>query len=75
MIDRQTIHVHDSWQRLKTEYPERGRASKFPALAPYSSRRCYVKVIPIGTIRIRRTEVRPFTEKQIKLLKPSPTRP
>jgi hypothetical protein len=25
--------------------------------------------IPIGTINIRRMEVRPFTEKQIKLLK------
>ena len=30
--------------------------------------RCYAKVLPIGVIHIRRMEVRPFTEKQIKLL-------
>ena len=34
-----------------------------------SRRRCCGKAIPIGAILIRRTEVRPFSDKQIELLK------
>ncbi len=67
VIDRETIHVHD----LAT-------AQEFPAgmaLAQRFGHRTSLVTpllregVPIGTIVIRRTEVRPFTEKQIKLLK------
>ena len=33
----------------------------------YWPRRCCVRELTIGTIHIRHMEVRPFTEKQIKL--------
>ena len=42
----------------------RGRAGTGPSLAC----RCCAKASPIGVIAIRRTEVRPFTDKQIELL-------
>ena len=43
--------------------------SKSSAFVRYSPRRCCVRIFPSGSILIRRTEVRPFTEKQIALLK------
>ena len=67
VIDSQTIHVHDISQH-ETEFPELGpsdgRASE-RFLAP----RCCEKGVAIGAILIRRTEVRPFSDKQIALLK------
>ncbi|HET8562602.1 MAG TPA: GAF domain-containing protein, partial [Candidatus Binatia bacterium] len=67
IIDRQTIHVHD--------LP--AAAAKFP-LAKTRGIRLGVRTalatplmrdgVPLGVIHICRTEVRPFTNKQIKLL-------
>ena len=66
VTDRQTIHIHDL-----AAVPEDELQARF-------ARRFGVRTvlatplvregIPIGTIMIRRTEVRPFTDKQIKLL-------
>src|SRR5947199_4404019 len=67
IIDRQTIHVHDL-QAAAAEFPKsvtRGiRLGIRTALATPLMR----DGVPLGIIHIRRTEVRPFTEKQIKLL-------
>src|SRR5881275_238761 len=67
IIDRQTIHVHDL-QAAAAEFPgsvTRGiRLGIRTALATPLMR----DGVPLGVIHIRRTEVRPFTEKQIKLL-------
>src|SRR4030095_15087767 len=69
VVDRQTIHVHDLATEMETEFPE----SK--ARQPFASGTRTILVIPllregasIGTIVVRRTEVRPFSDSQIKLL-------
>ena len=70
IIDRQTIHIHDLAVEVETEFPG---VQAYPGIGRYPNCACGTPLlregIPIGVIIIRRTEVRPFTEKQIKLLK------
>ena len=69
VLDRQTIHVHDIAAEIETEFPEA------PFLHQHSGARTILATpllregIPIGVINIRRTEVRPFSDEQISLLK------
>ena len=69
IIDRQMIHIHDVVPLLETEFPE-GRArqrvtgTRTVLVAPLLR-----EGVAIGAIQIRRPEVRPFSEKQIALLK------
>ena len=69
MVDRQSIHVHDLAAEIDSEYPEiKGYQQQIghrTTLAAPLLR----EGVPIGAILIRRLEVRPFTEKQIALLK------
>ena len=65
IIDRKTIHIHDVASEIETEFPEakalqRDSGTRTMLLTPLLR-----EDIPIGAITIRRTEVRPFTEKQI----------
>ena len=68
VIDRQTIQVDDLATAIETEFRDskdyQERIGTRTVLATPLSR----EGVPIGAIFIRRTEVRPFTEKQIKLL-------
>ena len=69
IIDRQTIHVHDLQAQIE-EFPPQARTRGMQGgtrtvLATPLLR----EHIPIGAIVIRRTEVKPFTDKQIALLK------
>jgi two-component system, NtrC family, sensor kinase len=69
VVDRQTIHVHDLATEMETEFPESKTRQPFAS----GTRTILVtpllrEGVPIGAISIRRTEVRPFTDKQIDLL-------
>jgi GAF domain-containing protein len=68
VIDRQTIHIHDMAGESETEFPEglrfQKRAGHRTVLATPMLREGH----PLGAILIRRTEVRPFSDRQIKLL-------
>jgi GAF domain-containing protein/anti-sigma regulatory factor (Ser/Thr protein kinase) len=68
VMDREVVHVRDSGStEAQAEFPE--------ARASHSGTRTYLiapllrESVAIGVIRIRRMEVRPFSEKQIALLK------
>ena len=63
--DRQTIHIHDRVAEIGTEYPDSTRTGVRTILVTPLLR----EEVVIGCITIRRTEVRPFSEKQIALLK------
>jgi GAF domain-containing protein len=66
VIDRRTLHIHD----LASE-PEDDLLAPFArslGVRTVLATPLLREGIPIGTIHIRRMEVRPFTEKQIKLL-------
>ena len=68
ILDRKTVHIHDLVAVQEIEFPDvRPLQPQLPA------RTCLATPLlregaAIGAIFIRRTEVRPFTEKQIKLL-------
>ena len=69
VIDRKTVHVHDVTAEFDTEFPQskelQGRTGVRTILATPLLR----EDVAIGAIVIRGTEVRPFTDKQIALLK------
>src|SRR5499425_2314548 len=69
VVERQPIHVHDLAAEVQTEFPEaeavQSRFGHRTTLAMPLLREGF----PIGAVLIRRMEVRPFTDKQIALLK------
>ena len=69
--DRKTIHIEDLLALPETEFPESlalARASSVPARTMLTTP-LMREGVPIGIIYLRRSEVRPFTHKQIALLK------
>jgi GAF domain-containing protein len=69
VIDRQTIHIHDIAAEIETEYPEARIAQQMSGTRTVLNTPLLREGVAIGGIGVRRTEVRPFTEKQIALLK------
>jgi signal transduction histidine kinase len=65
--DGQTIHIHDYRTESEADYDVK-RAVVGLGIRTALAVPLLREGIPIGAIMIRRTEVRPFTEKQIKLL-------
>jgi GAF domain-containing protein len=66
IFNRETVHVHDLREATKGEFPESvgARLGVRTILCTPMLR----EGSPIGVITVRRTEVRPFSDKQIKLL-------
>src|SRR5688572_14642792 len=67
IIDQQTIHIHDL-----TSVPEddlRARFARSHGIRTVLATPLLREGVSIGAILIRRTEVRPFTDKQVALLK------
>jgi GAF domain-containing protein len=69
VIDRTTIHVHDITAEFETEFPESRLLQQSTGTRTMLVTPLLREEEAIGAIVIRRTEVRPFTDKQIALLK------
>jgi len=68
MLDRKTIHVHDIAAELDTEFPESRARHQATGSRTILATPLLREGASTGVIMIRRTEVRPFSERQIKLL-------
>jgi signal transduction histidine kinase len=68
IIDRQTIHVHDMAVEVENEFPESKTLQQRIGTRTILATPLLREGVAIGLILIRRLEVRPFSEKQIKLL-------
>ena len=69
IIDRDTIHVHDIAAEAETEYPDSKPLQQLTGTRTILATPLLREGEAIGTISLRRTEIRPFTDKQIALLK------
>jgi GAF domain-containing protein/anti-sigma regulatory factor (Ser/Thr protein kinase) len=68
VVDGQTIHVHDIAREVDKEYPEIKEILKKINQRTTLATPLLREGVSVGAILIRRTEVRPFSDKQIKLL-------
>jgi GAF domain-containing protein len=68
VIDKVTIHVHDVLSAEGDEFPEAQRMSRGLGTRTFLSVPLLRENESIGAIALRRTEVNPFSEKQIALL-------
>ena len=69
VLDRQLVHINDLLAVAATEFPETVAITEREGLRTTLAAPLLREGVAIGAIVIRRTEVRPFTEKQIALLK------
>ena len=67
-IDQQPVHVHDMLAEREEDYADVWHSLKSLGIRTGLAVPLIREGTPIGAITIRRNEVRPFTDKQIKLL-------
>jgi signal transduction histidine kinase len=68
VIDCQLVHINDLSAVAATEFPETVAVAYRERIRTMLAAPLLREGVAIGSILIRRTEVRPFTDKQIKLL-------
>ncbi len=69
VVDRQIIHIEDALSLPETEFPETRPSDLRVSIRTVLAVPLMREDVPIGSIHMRRREVRPFTDKQIALLK------
>jgi GAF domain-containing protein/anti-sigma regulatory factor (Ser/Thr protein kinase) len=69
IVDCQTVHVSDMLTDGAEEYPDVLTAIQRQGIRTVLAVPLLRENVPVGAIAIRRTEVKPFSEKQIALLK------
>jgi signal transduction histidine kinase len=68
VMERKTIHIHDLAAESDDEFPVTKEFQRRHGHRTVLTTPLMRAGVPLGAIWIRRTEVRPFTDKQIKLL-------
>jgi GAF domain-containing protein len=68
IIDRETIHVHDLASMVESEYPDVKDRQKLVGQRTTLATPLLIRGESAGAITVRRTEVRPFSDRQIALL-------
>jgi signal transduction histidine kinase len=68
VIDRRTIHVHDLAAAVEADFPDSRTLQERHKTRTLLATPLLREGIPLGVLYIRRLEVRPFTEQQIRLL-------
>ncbi|HEY3138190.1 MAG TPA: GAF domain-containing protein, partial [Blastocatellia bacterium] len=68
IIERKTTHVHDLQAEVETEFPDSKTRQAISGARTMLATPLLRQGTAIGAIVIRRMEVRPFSDKQIKLL-------
>ncbi|HYM66877.1 MAG TPA: cache domain-containing protein, partial [Patescibacteria group bacterium] len=68
VIERRTVHVNDLAEETEREFPDTRARQQATGTRTVLATPLLREGVPIGVILIRRLEVRPFSEKQIKLL-------
>jgi two-component system, NtrC family, sensor kinase len=66
ILTRRTVHIHDLLEAVNTEFPDT-QGVRF-GVRTFLSEPMLREGVPIGVINIRRTEVRPFSDRHVKLL-------
>ena len=69
VVDRQTIHIDDAAINVETEFPGTKPYQQLSGTRTALAMPLLREGDPVGVIFIRRRDVRPFSEKQIALLK------
>jgi GAF domain-containing protein/anti-sigma regulatory factor (Ser/Thr protein kinase) len=68
VVDRRTVHVHDLLAEADSEYPIAKASQRVIGHRTTLATPLLREGVPLGAILIRRMEVRPFSERQIRLL-------